>query len=86
MAVGFIFYRRAFTILDEEVDEQSLETRSFWPSFSLAIEVLHFTIKPLIHINSFFLISPLDQLQIGPLDFSVIYKMIIGFQFNQIGL
>jgi hypothetical protein len=54
MAVGFIFYRRAFAILDEEVDEQSLETRSFWPSFSLAIEVLHFTIKPLIHINFFF--------------------------------
>jgi hypothetical protein len=31
----------------------------------------------------FFLIFPLDQIEIEPLNFSAIYKPVISFQFNQ---
>jgi len=55
---------------------------SIWP-----LNFWYLTIGSLIKKNLFFfLMLPLDQIAIEPLNFKAIYKSVLGFQFNQFTL
>jgi len=58
-----------------------------WNNVASSAEMGIFILPPKLEISSSsssFLISPLDQCN-WTLDFSVIYKIVLGFKFNQFG-
>jgi hypothetical protein len=50
--------------------------------YNLPPEVLPFSNQTFIHENLFFYFTP-GLIVIGPLNFSIIYKTVLGFKFNQ---